>query len=228
MAPTLSPMRGLSRVVIGLLALDGAMFVLSIVLDATEIGIVRRTSAGTVRPGEMATILERQDAFIGGYLLILLATVILWMIWQYRGQRNLHRAGRALLRFRPGWAVGWWFIPIANWWKPFQTVRELWSRSDPDERIPEHRGWWIIGVWWATLLAANFLFFDDPAPTTPDGVISARGQSIVGAVAGIVATGLAIAIVLEVARRQEALVPVIPPRPDVAPTWRALPSPPVA
>lgn len=131
MAPPLSPMRGLSRVLIGVLAVDGVLFVLSVILDVTEIGVIERTRAGDARPGEMASILERQSAFAAGYLLVLLATWVIWLVWQHRGQRNLGRASRQQLRFGPGWAVGWWFIPVANWWKPFQTVRELWSRSDP-------------------------------------------------------------------------------------------------
>ena len=220
----MSPMRGLSRVLIGVLAIDVAMFGLAIVLDATEIGALERSTTGSARPGEMASIVARQESFAGGFFLILVATTVIWMIWQFRGQRNLLRARRAGVRFTPGWAVGWWFIPIVNLWKPFQSVRELWMRSDPSDRAS--RGWWVIGVWWAAFLVANFLFSTDAEAPTAEAVIATRKATIVGAAVGIAATLLAISIVRATAQRQEAIEPWVPSRPDLPPAWPGLPAPP--
>lgn len=64
-----------------------------------------------------------------GFLLVI---AIVWLIWQHRAQKNLEGLGATWLRFTPGWAVGWWFVPFANLVKPFQTMRELWKASgDP-------------------------------------------------------------------------------------------------
>ena len=56
---------------------------------------------------------------------------IAWCVWQHRAHANLWAFARSGLRFTPGWAVGWWFVPIASLWKPFEAVRELWKASDP-------------------------------------------------------------------------------------------------
>jgi hypothetical protein len=75
------------------------------------------------------------------------------------------------LRFTPGWAVGWWFVPFANLVKPFQTVRELWKASDPG--APD---WWgsetlpVIGWWWGGYVVFNIL----------DGIAGAYIRSRVG------------------------------------------------
>ena len=37
-------------------------------------------------------------------------------------------------RWTPGWAIGGWFIPLANFVIPFLVVLETWRRSDPDVR----------------------------------------------------------------------------------------------
>jgi len=91
-------------------------------------------------------------AALGG--LVFVATVVVWCIWQHRAQANAVVLSGGGLRFTPGWAVGWWFIPIANLWKPFQAVRELWKAS--------HGGGWrtigtwsLLGWWWATWLAGS-------------------------------------------------------------------------
>ena len=61
------------------------------------------------------------------------------------------------LRFTPGWAVGWWFVPFANLVKPFQTMRELWKASGGEEDWGHSRTWSLIGWWWAAWLTAGVL-----------------------------------------------------------------------
>ncbi len=90
-------------------------------------------------------------------------TAILFLIWEYRSFNNLSVLKAKNLEFSPGWAVGWWFIPFANFVKPFQVVRELWNESDPD--FDEETGFLhtsagtpeIIGFWWAAFLLSGFV-----------------------------------------------------------------------
>ena len=60
--------------------------------------------------------------------MLAVVTGIVWLVWQHRSQSNLRRQGCGLA-FTPGWAVGWWLIPMANLWKPFQATRELHKAS---------------------------------------------------------------------------------------------------
>jgi hypothetical protein len=63
------------------------------------------------------------------------------------------------MTFTPGWSVGWFFIPIANLWKPYQAVKEIWEVSRGPS-APEHSnvqpllGWWWF-FWLVALLASN-------------------------------------------------------------------------
>jgi hypothetical protein len=85
---------------------------------------------------------------------------IAWLIWQFRAHRNLRALGAQGLRFSPGWAVGWWFVPFANFVMPFLTVTELYKASDAGggsiewKRRPAHP---LLGFWWAAFVGSRVL-----------------------------------------------------------------------
>jgi hypothetical protein len=67
----------------------------------------------------------------------------------------------ANLRFSPGWAVGWWFIPFANLVMPYLTVRELWKASDANAGAIDWKargGAAIVALWWTARLGMQALF----------------------------------------------------------------------
>jgi len=112
--------------------------------------------------------------------------------WIHRANSNA-QAWSSTMGVSPGWNVGFFFIPIANLWKPFQGVRETWeaSQSGSDFLAPVWMNWW-----WACWLATNIL-----------GNISFRigiqagtaGETAIGAaidvVAGIIGIPLALLLV---------------------------------
>jgi len=80
-----------------------------------------------------------------------LAAIVVWLFWQHRATENLWARGYTGLRVRPGWAVGWWFIPVAWWFMPCVAMVELDRRSTPDGQ--PRRAHPVIGLWWAAWLA---------------------------------------------------------------------------
>jgi hypothetical protein len=220
-------MKGLSYVVMALLALNALWMIRDTSLVAHELSLLREVErGGLVTTAEVQRSNDARDGSGIGALLIALATILVWLPWQYRGQRNLHRAGRPGLRFSPGWAVGWWFIPIASLWMPFRAVRELWSRSDPAEVRPEVRGWWVIAMWWAVWIveivaawvSASMVDLHDPASVTTLDVIAQDSVLLVFDVAWILAAVLGVVIVRAVQLRQATLIetpPLVPVRPDI-------------
>ncbi len=70
--------------------------------------------------------------------------------WVYRANKNLYSLGKLNKNFSPGWAVGWFFVPIAGLYKPYQALKEIFIYSHPDnhnnyESTPDYK---IIKVWW--------------------------------------------------------------------------------
>jgi hypothetical protein len=86
---------------------------------------------------------------------IMLGAEIVWLFWQHHATENLWARGYDGLRVRPGWAVGWWFIPVAHLFMPCIAVLELDRRSTPDG-LPRRAGP-TVGLWWAAWLTGSFL-----------------------------------------------------------------------
>jgi Domain of unknown function (DUF4328) len=215
-----------SKVAIGFLFAGIAADVLNIAVTVTEVVTLERYLDGRVGAAEANRALERSGAVAIVTLVVLVGTVISWLMWQHRSQANVRAAGVPRLEFTPGWAVGWWFVPIANLWKPFQAMNELHraSRGDPDWRLA--RTWPVLGWWWAGYLAFSFLdgiagalFTEETASLQP--LLTGDRVSIAGDVLSIVVAFLAIRIVRAVVDRQRrlpemvAVAPPPPPRPDL-------------
>jgi hypothetical protein len=129
---------------------------------------------------------------------------VVFLRWFHRAYANLRPLG-AEPRHRSGWAVGHWFVPILNLFRPKQIADEIWQGSEPqrDERPPRLLSWW-----WAALIAAGVLA---QAASRVDASAEAIGDFrtaswlFVLSDAGGVAPGLlALAVVSRTTARQEA------------------------
>lgn len=128
--------------------------ILSIVFSVLEHMLLQRIVDGNsgdeiIAEAEASDV--RQMVISSISLCLLTAYGILSLIWLYRGNANLRALGRQDLRFTPGWMIGWYFIPIANLWKPYQAMCELWRASARrdwrDHEAPAFLlAWWLIGL----------------------------------------------------------------------------------
>lgn len=81
-----------------------------------------------------------------------LITGILVLTWIHRANHNARQLGATGMHFTPGWAIGWYFVPIAWFWKPYQAMTEIWraSRNPSDWRgepvSPLLHWWWILWI----------------------------------------------------------------------------------
>jgi Domain of unknown function (DUF4328) len=99
----------------------------------------------------------REGAIAGLALLVTLATLVAFGRWIVLAHRNLPALGAQSLEFRPGWAVGWYFIPIANLWKPYQAMKALWQYSQHAKNPDLSASTWILPTWWTFWLISNVL-----------------------------------------------------------------------
>jgi hypothetical protein len=51
-------------------------------------------------------------------------------------------------RHSPGWAVAGWFVPIINFWFPYQSVRDCLAPTNRERRT--------VRLWWAFYLIGSF------------------------------------------------------------------------
>lgn len=81
-----------------------------------------------------------------------------YLVWLYAAHSRLKIMKVANLRFTPGWAIGYQFVPFWNLIRPYQIVREIWHGSNPGEGVNDcgrgHvRSNWLIRSWWIAALA---------------------------------------------------------------------------
>jgi len=91
---------------------------------------------------------------------LLLGIAAYFLAWTYRLSRNGRAFGVTGLRTAPAWAVLFFFVPLLNLYRPYQTFREIWQASDPAQAA----GAWrkarppaLLGFWWASVLVMYVL-----------------------------------------------------------------------
>ena len=216
----------IARVIVALLGLSSLLALVMIAFRLGEQGLLARIANLEFVSEEEVT---RSDARVAAVavvqLLTLVVTGIVWLVWQHRGQANLVAARVTGLRFTPGWAVGWWFVPFANLVKPFQAMRELWKASGGEENWGHSRTWSLIGWWWAAWLTAGVLGRIGGAviggATTLETVRSGSRVLLLTELVVLAAAILAIVLIRSVVDRQRRLRERIadaghpPARPDL-------------
>jgi hypothetical protein len=194
------------------IALNMLALLLMIVADAGRVNITSR-----IISGEGVSLVDAQasDDFVRLSSVLELGTLLLaavaFSLWIHRATSNGPALGGAQLRFTPGWAVGWFYVPIANLFRPFQVVSEVWRTSDPrvgmttaEQRAamkvsPLVTAWWTLFV--LAALISRYVFFSIRSDTA-DSLHGAAIADIVGSVSLIVAGILAVALVGAIDTRQ--------------------------
>ena len=73
---------------------------------------------------------------------------ILILMWIYRANYNARQLGASDMSFTPGWSIGWYFIPIANLWKPYQAMKEIWKASSSPQNWSGQSVSSLLPWWW--------------------------------------------------------------------------------
>jgi hypothetical protein len=84
-------------------------------------------------------------------LLLAVVLALAFCMWTHRAARNLPALGGRNLKYTPGWAVGWFFIPLANLMMPYFVASEIWRNSDPMQANvePQHKNTSpLVSAWW--------------------------------------------------------------------------------
>jgi hypothetical protein len=88
--------------------------------------------------------------------LAILACFVLVGRWIYRVNANAHAVGREV-SITPGWAVGWYFVPLANLVMPYQAMRETWDASHEAAALEAERETSLLPWWWGLWLVTNIV-----------------------------------------------------------------------
>ncbi len=140
---------GLTRLLQRLLWIGVAVAAVALVDDIVEFVQVQ---IGRVTPDQLTNSDPIQG--IVGLLQsgIGVVTAITFLKWVYRAYKNVQGFGAEGLRFSPGWAIGYYFIPILSLIRPVQVMSEIWRASYDPRNWPRNPGSWLIATWWTLFL----------------------------------------------------------------------------
>ena len=146
-------------------------------------------------------------------LALWVAAAVVSIRWFHAAYRNM-RAFGLNLRFRPGWSIAAWFVPVLNLWRPKQIANDIWRGSDP--ALPVHLDPWsrpvpaLVGFWWAAwivgLLVSRGAFRSSFSASTAEEFRTAAIVDLVGLAIEIAGAVLAIVFVRRATARQDARV----------------------
>jgi hypothetical protein len=191
-----------------------AISAIAVVSDLFELELLGRIEGGRefVSDSEANANDVRQGAIGIAQGLLLLATAVVFIMWFFRAYSNVERLGAAPLRFGRGWAIGAWFVPILNLFRPKQIANDIWRGSDPGLPRPAGPGAWrdgpipgaLFGFWWALWLLSGVA--TGPATFGGDSIDELQTQTtafIVSDALGAAAAVLCALVVVRTTARQE-------------------------
>jgi hypothetical protein len=208
------PLRGRAQATRILLYVLAALSAVAIISGAFEISMLARMQDGeSVSDAEIDFNDAREGVIAIVQSGVLLASVVVFLMWFSRAYRNVSRLGVRSLRYKPGWAIGAWFVPILNLFRPKQIANDIWRGSDPDlPREVSAAGWQdgripglLFGLWWALWLITNWAGIAATRGST-ETIPDLKDQSIrylISDTTDLIAALLCAAVVAAVTRRQD-------------------------
>ncbi|MEX0762625.1 MAG: DUF4328 domain-containing protein [Dehalococcoidia bacterium] len=110
---------------------------------------------------DFADAQNRSNLILALLVVVFIGVIFPFGTFAHRANRNLLTLKSAGQRFKPEWAVIWFFVPVMNFYKPWQVFRELFKGSDPAVSTEDPEAWKkkgrtppILHVWWLLLILA--------------------------------------------------------------------------
>nr|WP_307819004.1 DUF4328 domain-containing protein [Streptomyces sabulosicollis] len=201
----LRPIRGLATALMSMFGIWLVLTLLDMALNISLLDTYFAVDSGEVSHDLLYSKRSDVEAMDSGTGVAALVLIVLWLVWfrtAYINSTVLH-PGRQ--RFGSGYAVGAWFIPIAQLWLPKQIANDVWTSSTPPG--PGRRSRAVLHWWW-TFFVIMFLMFpvngiseivgDNIREQRPSVIVSIVDDSI-----GVLTAVLAIAVVRRITKMQE-------------------------
>ena len=152
---------------------------------------------------------DRQGVIGILYLVVFIATGVLFLRWIHRANRNCRGFGAIGMQYTPGWSIGSYFIPFMNLVAPYQAMREISQVSADPRRWQAQAGGALLGWWWALWLLSNVLgqivFRTSMEVTDADSLQLATVVSIISAFGDIALTLVAVSLISSIMAKQARL-----------------------
>ena len=205
-------MAGIANALQALIGLVLVVDIVAVSSDLAEYALLGRVQAGASVPDAELVRSDIRQGVIGlVQALSTIAAMVVWLVWFHRAYKNLGPLRAGAPRFTPGWAIGAWFVPVLNLWRPLQMTKDVWTGSDPSGEPPV-RHWKhapmppLLGFWWFLWIAAQLAYPGFAQVFEAETIPELRASSlrfVIGDTLSVVLDVLAFFVVRTITQRQE-------------------------
>lgn len=159
----------LRQILVYVLYVSLALFPAALIFDVIQYDLIVALRDHTLDPlvdVSASTDASDRHQTIMGYAqaAIDLIFLVIWFVWVFKSNKLARALGATRMQYSPGWSIGWYFIPIANIFKPFLAMRELYmasmspgylDMSSEQEEMPGSLH--VVTLWWLFWLADGWV-----------------------------------------------------------------------
>jgi hypothetical protein len=187
--------------------------------DMVEISLLSDLIAGQPVSDAKLDASDTRQGLIGFLqLAVLVAAVVVFIRWLHQAYKNLDVVAPGVRRYGHGWAIGSWFVPFLNLWRPKEIINDI-HRGGEGPNVAT-----LLWFWWALFLISNWIanfgfrsvFSDDTLEHLRDGSIATLVSDIIDVPGAILALLVASALTRGLDARAATL-----PEPTPEPQWPA-------
>jgi hypothetical protein len=139
-------------------------------------------------------------------LVLMLACYIWAGCWIYRVACNVRALGAKGVDDSPGWAVGWYAVPVMNLVRPMRAMTQVWLASQAPARWQKLGTPRLLGAWWGFWIAGNLSYWFVTQYLRPEhtfeGLHTQQMLLLCGQALNLVASALFLLVVARVTRMQ--------------------------
>jgi hypothetical protein len=213
------PLRGRVQAVTVVFVITAVVCAVAVVSDYLEWQLMDRIIAGEQVTDAEATSNDNRQGTIGlVQLALIVAGAVFFIRWMYAAYRNLDVVAPAERRYSAGWAIGSWFVPIMNLFRPKQMINDIWRAGGRDTSDAQP-GFLLLGWWLLWLLSSFIVNFAARSYINADTAEQAKTGSILYFISDAMAVVCAILAILVVRKGTDRLdakaaAPTPPPAPE--------------
>lgn len=142
---------GFTEVLISLILLSAILNGVAVVYGYHQYELLVSAKNGVdVNMDEAGSILVHQLMIKVAQLGFRVIVGIQFLMWVYRMSRNAHCVKTGKPTSSPGWAVGCYFIPVLNMWKPYLIMKEIYEAF---RQRPSYSK--VLPLWWTAWVLSS-------------------------------------------------------------------------
>lgn len=137
-----------------LVGIAAAIYAVGAVTGVNELSLLDRMISGSATDSEVTSFVRFTDSLNSLSILAMVVSAIAVLAWLSRAVEIVPPLGGGTPHRSPREAIGWWFVPIASFFIPYQIVRDVYGRLATPTRPGRE---WSVLAWWLLFLIGGLV-----------------------------------------------------------------------